>query len=333
LFDIIENNVYNLREELKVRHGEKGRKASVVRIGSIQDKARLDEVFSEFKPKVVFHAAAYKHVPLMEECPRLAMENNVVGTYLVADCARRHGVERFVMISTDKAVNPTNVMGATKRLAELLVLGMGHGTEANPTDANRAPSADGDTAAEHAVVGEGQGGGRKAATEFICVRFGNVLDSNGSVIPLFKRQIEAGGPVTVTHPEIIRYFMTIPEAARLVLEAGAMAAGGEIFILDMGEPVKIVDLAESLIRMAGLTPDVDIKIEYIGLRPGEKLFEELLLNEEGLARTINDKIFVVKPEPSPQLAELLALVKDWPADGGDIRGIIKRFVPEYRAEG
>jgi FlaA1/EpsC-like NDP-sugar epimerase len=200
IFDISENNAYNLKEELKVKFDNKGRYKVAVRIGSIQDAKRLDQVFEEFKPSIVFHAAAYKHVPLMDECPRLALDNNVIGTLQTARCACRHGVGRFVMISTDKAVNSTNIMGATKRLAERLVLEM-----------------------------NGLG-----STEFVCVRFGNVLDSNGSVVPLFKRQIEAGGPVTVTHPDIIRYFMTISEAARLVMEAGAMAEGGEVFILDMG---------------------------------------------------------------------------------------------------
>jgi len=296
LFDISENNAYNLKEELKVHFGQDAQYRVAVRIGSVQDNRRLDEVFTEFRPSIVFHAAAYKHVPLMEECPRLAIDNNVLGTYRAGLCACKHGVERFVMISTDKAVNPTNVMGASKRMAELLTLGLNG----------------------------------KYDTEFVCVRFGNVLDSNGSVVPLFKRQIEAGGPVTVTHPNIIRYFMTIPEAAKLVLEAGAMAAGGEIFILDMGEQVRIADLAENLIRMAGLTPDVDIKIEYTGLRPGEKLYEELLLNEEGLANTANDKIFVAKPLPAPNLEELVHLIEGDLSELDNLRGFLKRFVPEYR---
>jgi len=292
IYDISENNAYNLKEELIIKFNQAGRYKTAVRIGSVQDEARLNEVFEEFKPSVVFHAAAYKHVPLMEECPRLAIDNNVIGTYLTAKAAIRFGVERFVMISTDKAVNPTNVMGASKRIAELVTLGM-----------------------------------NGATTEFVCVRFGNVLDSNGSVIPKFRRQIEAGGPVTVTHPEIIRYFMTITEASRLVLEAGAMAAGGEIFILDMGEQVKIVDLAENLIRMAGLTPKVDIQIEFTGLRPGEKLYEELLLNEEGLAKTDNKKIFVVKPRVCEKFDELVGKIET-----GEIGGVyefIKHFVPEY----
>jgi len=296
IFDISENNAYNLKQEIMIRFGQRGQYLTAVRIGSVQDEARLEDVFAEFKPDIVFHAAAYKHVPLMEECPRLAIDNNVLGTYRTALCACRHGVERFVMISTDKAVNPTNVMGASKRMAELLTLGL--------------------NGSQH--------------TEFVCVRFGNVLDSNGSVVPLFRRQIEAGGPITVTHPNIIRYFMTISEAAKLVLEAGAMAAGGEIFILDMGEQVRIADLAENMIRIAGLTPDVDIKIEYTGLRPGEKLYEELLLNEEGLAKTVSDKIFVARPLPAPNLPELVILADGGFEHLGDLRAFLKRFVPEYR---
>ncbi|MDR1705633.1 MAG: polysaccharide biosynthesis protein [Clostridiales bacterium] len=295
IFDISENNAYNLKEELKLKFDHKGRYKVAVRIGSVQDEKRLDEVFREFKPAIVFHAAAYKHVPLMEECPRLALDNNVIGTLQTARCACRHGAGRFVMISTDKAVNPTNVMGATKRLAERLVLEM-----------------------------NGLG-----STEFVCVRFGNVLDSNGSVVPLFKRQIEAGGPVTVTHPDIIRYFMTISEAARLVMEAGAMAEGGEVFILDMGLPVKITDLAENLIRMAGMIPGVDIHIEYTGLRPGEKLYEELLLNEEGIKKTLREKIFVVKPEILEGSMPIAEEVQKAMAGEGDMRSVLKRFVPEY----
>jgi len=295
IYDISENNSHNLKEELKVKFGQAGRYKVAVRIGSIQDESRMDAVFDEFKPAIVFHAAAYKHVPLMEECPRLAIDNNVVGTYRTALAAIKHGVERFVMISTDKAVNPTNVMGASKRLAEIATLGLNsHST-----------------------------------TEFVCVRFGNVLDSNGSVIPIFKRQIETGGPVTVMHPDIIRYFMTISEAAKLVLETGAMAAGGELFILDMGEQVKIADLAENLIRMAGLIPDVDIKIEYVGLRPGEKLYEELLRNEEGLTATLNDKIFVAKPEAHPKLDRLMKGLEDGLPYDGDIRDMLKDYIPEY----
>ena len=296
VYDISENNSYNLKEELKAYFGATGRYKLAIRIGSVQEVGRLETIFEEFKPEIVFHAAAYKHVPLMEECPRLAVNNNVIGTYRTAVCAIKYGVERFVMISTDKAVNPTNVMGATKRLAEIATLGLN----------------------------------QKSETEFVCVRFGNVLDSNGSVIPLFKRQIGTGGPVTVTHKNIIRYFMTISEAAKLVLETGAMAEGGEIFILNMGEPVKINDLAENLIRMAGLTPGIDIKIEYTGLRPGEKLYEELLLNEEGLTATSNDRIFVVKPEPSTVAPALLMALEVGLPDDGDTVELLKSYVPEYR---
>ena len=298
IYDISENNAHNLKDELSIKYGQKGVFRTAVRIGSVLDEKRLDEVFEEYRPSIVFHAAAYKHVPLMEECPRLALENNVLGTYRTALCASRHSAERFIMISTDKAVNPTNVMGASKRLAELALLSLNS----------------------------------ESPTEFICVRFGNVLDSNGSVIPRFKRQIEAGGPVTVTHPDIIRYFMTIPEAARLVLEAGAMANGGEIFILDMGEPVKIIDLAENLIRMAGLTPGTDIRIEITGLRPGEKLYEELLLNEEGLGRTANNKIFVAKPAKlrKDEREALIAEIESTLSKDSGIRETIQRFVPEYQ---
>jgi len=295
VYDISENNAYNLKEEMKVKFGQAGRFKVAVRIGSVQDEGRLNEVFEEFKPSVVFHAAAYKHVPLMEECPRLAIDNNVLGTYRTAKTAIAHSVERFVMISTDKAVNPTSVMGASKRLAEMAVLGLNS----------------------------------QEVTEFVCVRFGNVLDSNGSVIPLFKRQIEAGGPVTIMHRDIIRYFMTITEAAKLVLEAGALADGGEIFILDMGEQVKIYDLAENLIRMAGLTPDVDIKLEIVGLRPGEKLYEELLLDTEGLSKTTHEKIYAIKPVVAVNQAQLMEELETGIPDGGDTRGLIKKFVPEY----
>jgi FlaA1/EpsC-like NDP-sugar epimerase len=300
IYDISENNAFNLRDELLAARGQKGRERVYVRIGSIQDKARLDEVFGEFKPHIVFHAAAYKHVPLMEQCPRLAVENNAWGTYVVTLCALKNGVERFVMVSTDKAVNPTSVMGATKRLAELLVLGQN----------------------------------AQNSTEFVCVRFGNVLESNGSVVPTFKRQIAAGGPITLTHPDISRYFMSISEAAQLVLEAGAMAQGGEIFILNMGAPVKIMDLAEKLIVMAGLVPHTDIKIEISGLRPGEKLHEELSLNEEGLRTTLNDKIFVVTPGPPRDFENMAAdLAKYVNSPGGaDARELLKQFVPEYTSQ-
>ncbi len=259
IFDISENSAYDLQNELLRTY--KNKLNLEVLIGSIREKERLRQVFTQYRPGVVFHAAAHKHVPLMEKNPAEAIKNNVLGTLNTAQCADEYGVKKFVMLSTDKAVNPTNIMGATKRLAEMLVQSLD----------------------------------KHSKTEFVAVRFGNVLGSNGSVIPLFKKQILHGGPVTVTHPNIIRYFMTIPEAVSLVIQAGAMAEGGEIFILDMGQPVKIADLARDLIRLSGFEPDTDIKIEYSGLRPGEKLYEELLMAEEGIQKTRHEKIFVGKP--------------------------------------
>lgn len=258
ILDIYENNAYDLQMELKYKYPDLN--LDVV-IASIRDLKRLKEVFETYKPYVVFHAAAHKHVPLMEENPTEAIKNNVIGTYNLAQCSHMYGVKKFVQISTDKAVNPTNVMGATKRFCEKII----------------------------------QAFDKESNTEYVAVRFGNVLGSNGSVIPLFKKQIKKGGPVTVTHPEINRFFMTIPEAAQLVIQAGAMANGGEIFVLDMGEPVKIVDLARDLIRLSGLKPDEDIEIKYTGLRPGEKLYEELLMDEVALTSTEHEKIFIEKP--------------------------------------
>lgn len=259
IFDIYENNAYNIQQELKRKYPELN---LAVLIGSVRDQARVEQVFERYRPQVVYHAAAHKHVPLMEDSPNEAVKNNVFGTYNVAFVADRYKVETFVLISSDKAVNPTNVMGATKRVCEMII----------------------------------QMYSRKSTqTKFVAVRFGNVLGSNGSVIPLFRDQIEAGGPVTVTHKDIIRYFMTIPEAVSLVMQAGGYAKGGEIFVLDMGEPVRIDDLARNMIRLSGLEPDVDIQIVYTGLRPGEKLFEELLMSEEGLTKTANDLIFVGHP--------------------------------------
>jgi len=308
IFDISENNAYNLQQELFTMHGEAARSRVEVRIGSVLDEGRLEEVLSEFKPTVIFHAAAFKHVPLMEECPRLAIENNVMGTRLTGLSAIRHGVKRFVFVSTDKAINPTNVMGASKRMAELVIQSLN----------------------------------ARGICEFVAVRFGNVLGSNGSVVPLFQRQIESGGPVTVTHPDIIRYFMTIPEASRLVIQAGAIAKGGEIFILDMGEPVKIVDLAENLIRVAGFMPHVDIKIEFTGLRPGEKLFEELLLDEEGIEKTKNNQIYVAHPrsvgidferEITEDFARAVKNENSTKSENKEgIMSFIRKYVPEYRSE-
>lgn len=258
ILDIYENNAYELQNELRRKMPDLKKK---VLIASVREEKRLENIFKKYKPQVVFHAAAHKHVPLMEESPEEAIKNNVVGTLNVAECANKYGVERFVLISTDKAVNPTNVMGASKRLCEMII----------------------------------QAIDKKSNTEYVAVRFGNVLGSNGSVIPLFKKQIAEGGPVTLTHKEITRYFMLIPEAAQLVLQAGAYAKGGEIFVLDMGNPVKIYDLARDLIKLSGFEPEKDIKIKISGLRPGEKLYEELLMNEEGLIETGHEKIFIGKP--------------------------------------
>lgn len=295
IFDIYENSAYDIQQELKISNPE----ADVITlIGSVRNTTRLEAVFSQYKPDIVYHAAAHKHVPLMEVSPNEAVKNNVVGTWNVAKMADKYGVKRFVMISTDKAVNPTNVMGATKRICEMII----------------------------------QAYNSISITEFVAVRFGNVLGSNGSVIPLFKKQIEAGGPVTVTHPDIIRYFMTIPEAVSLVLQAGAYAKGGEIFILDMGEPVRIDDLAKNLIRLSGYTLGVDMEIKYTGLRPGEKLYEELLMDEEGLQETKNKLIHIGKPIEFnketffDELEELKEIAYD---ESEDIRHYIKKVVTTY----
>ena len=259
ILDVYENSAYSIQQELLRKYG--GRLDLQVLIASVRDSKKMDALFNHLRPDVVFHAAAHKHVPLMEDSPEEAVKNNVFGTYNVANAAEKYGVERFVLISTDKAVNPTNVMGATKRLCEMIVQALA----------------------------------QKSKTKFVAVRFGNVLGSNGSVLPLFKEQIASGGPVTVTHPDIVRFFMTIPEAVHLVLEAGEMGHGGEIFVLDMGNPVKILDLAENLIKLSGLIPYKDIDIKFTGLRPGEKLYEELLMDEEGVHKTDNKKIFVGSP--------------------------------------
>ena len=296
IFDIYENNAYDIQQELVRRHPELD---LVVLIGSVRNTKRMEFLFSAYKPDIVYHAAAHKHVPLMEDSPNEAIKNNVLGTYKTAQMADRFGVKRFVLISTDKAVNPTNIMGASKRICEMII----------QTINNRS------------------------RTEFVAVRFGNVLGSNGSVIPLFKKQILEGGPVTVTHPDIIRYFMTIPEAVSLVLQAGASANGGEIFVLDMGKPVKILNLAENLIRLSGYVPYEDIRIEFTGLRPGEKLYEEMLMQEEGMQETANKRIKIGKPIPVDEknffdkLEELGRAAVD-ERDG--IRQLVKEIVPEYR---
>ena len=296
ILDIYENNAYNLQNEL-IRKGIPAYKMDVI-IGSVRDKEKLSQVFATYKPNIVFHAAAHKHVPLMEFNPEEAVKNNVLGTLNTAQCAVECGVDKFIMISTDKAVNPTNVMGATKRLCEMIIQSINQ-------------------VSKH--------------TDFVAVRFGNVLGSNGSVIPLFKKQLEAGGPITVTHPDIIRYFMTIPEAVSLILEASTFASGGEIFVLDMGEPVKIVDLAKNLISLSGLKEGRDIEIEYTGLRPGEKLYEELLMDEEGLTKACSSKIFVAQPGDIIY-EDLLVDINNLEYGlriGKDVRLMLKEIVPTY----
>lgn len=303
IFDVYENNAYEIEQELRRKY--KDRLNLVVLIGSVRDTRRIDMVFEKFRPDIVYHAAAHKHVPLMETSPNEAIKNNVVGTYKTAYAALKYGAQKFVLISTDKAVNPTDIMGASKRLCEMVIQSMdvisrtGKNNLLPLLHAHR----DVDDPMDRADVGVGNDvqedtvSKAKNRTQFVAVRFGNVLGSNGSVIPLFKKQIEAGGPVTVTHPDIVRYFMTIPEAVSLVLQAGTYAAGGEIFVLDMGEPVKIDSLARNLIKLSGFEPDVDIKISYSGLRPGEKLYEEKLMAEEGLKKTDNDLIHIGQPIP------------------------------------
>ena len=293
IFDIYENNAYDIQQELIKKYPDLN---LVTLIGSVRDNRRIYQVFEQYHPNIVFHAAAHKHVPLMEVSPCEAIKNNVIGTYNTAFAAMIHNVDKFVLISTDKAVNPCNIMGATKRLCEMIVQAFDHLVKTGKAD--EAPQLFcNPILTEWASTPEKDEQLRQSKTEFVAVRFGNVLGSNGSVIPLFKKQILAGGPVTVTHPDIIRYFMTIPEAVSLVLQAGCYAHGGEIFVLDMGEPVKIDTLARNLIRLSGLKPDVDIKIEYTGLRPGEKLYEEKLMAEEGLEKTDNELIHIGKPIP------------------------------------
>lgn len=296
IFDIYENNAYEIQNELKHKYPDLD---LVTLVGSVRDSKRIDYVFRTYKPQIVYHAAAHKHVPLMEDSPNESIKNNVFGTYKTAECADRYGVKRFVLISTDKAVNPTNIMGASKRICEMIV----------------------------------QTFNDNSKTEFVAVRFGNVLGSNGSVIPLFKKQLEQGGPLTVTDPNIIRYFMTISEAVSLVLQAGANAKGGEIFVLDMGQPVKILSLAENLIRLSGYEPYKDIAIEFTGLRPGEKLYEELLMSEEGLKATENELIHIGKPIDidtevlKRTLEEMREIMYD---ENADIRGLVKKIVPTYQ---
>ena len=294
LLDIYENNAYAVQQELKNKHPELDFE---VLIGSVRDGLRMQDIMKTYHPDIVYHAAAHKHVPLMEDSPNEAIKNNAIGTYETATAAASNGVKRFVLISTDKAVNPTNIMGASKRLCEMVIQFLNEITD----------------------------------TEFVAVRFGNVLGSNGSVVPLFEEQIRNGGPVTVTHPEITRFFMTIPEAVSLVLQAGALAEGGEIFVLDMGKPVKIDDLARNMIYLAGHVPDVDIKIIYTGLRPGEKLFEELLMEEEGLEKTKNDLIYIGHPlKPGGDFSDKLESLRRIAMDNDqDIRQYVAEIVSTY----
>ena len=298
IFDIYENGAYDIQQELIRKYHNKLNLVTL--IGSVRNTHRIESVMQKYKPNIVFHAAAHKHVPLMEDSPNEAIKNNVMGTYKTAVAAAHAGVETFVLISTDKAVNPTNLMGASKRICEMVIQMM-----------NR----------------------RTPDTNFVAVRFGNVLGSNGSVIPLFRKQIEEGGPVTVTHKDIIRYFMTIPEAVSLVLQASQYAKGGEIFVLDMGDPVKIDDMARNLIKLSGLTPDVDIKIVYTGLRPGEKLYEEKLMDEEGMQTTDNKLIFIGKPiemDDEWLRKKIEELDLDSQEDDENIKKYVQEIVPTYK---
>lgn len=299
ILDIYENNAYDVQNELLAKYPDMNLK---VLIGSVRNRKRIDSIFEQYRPELVFHAAAHKHVPLMEDSPNEAIKNNVSGTWIVARAADAYRAKKMVLISTDKAVRPTNIMGASKRVCELIV----------------------------------QSFAQNSQTEYTVVRFGNVLGSNGSVVPLFRKQIEEGGPVTVTHPEVIRYFMTIPEAVNLVLQCGALAKGGEIFILDMGEPVKIIELAEKMIRLSGYEPNVDIPIKFTGLRPGEKLYEELLIDEDNLKKTDKDRIFVAQQTgvDSAKIQETVQkLIEEAYDETQDIRSYIKELVPEYAPQG
>lgn len=327
LFDIYENNAYDIQQELKKKYPNL--KLNTI-IGSVRDSRKIFQVFEEFRPDIVYHAAAHKHVPLMEDSPCESIKNNAIGTYKTAYAAMVHGCKRFVLISTDKAVNPTNIMGASKRLCEMII--QAFDAKIKEGKANEIPQLY--THGMNEVLTKPQviEALKTTKTEFVAVRFGNVLGSNGSVIPLFKKQIEAGGPVTVTHPDIIRYFMTIPEAVSLVLLAGTYANGGEIFVLDMGEPVKIDTLARNLIRLSGYTPDVDIKLEYTGLRKGEKLFEEKLMAEEGLKKTKNDLIHIGCPIPFDIeifLKDLNSLLEAAYKNKDDIRERVQKVVTTY----
>ena len=330
LFDFYENNVYDVQLELREKYPDLN---LVVLIGSVRDSRKMFKVFEQYKPQIVYHAAAHKHVPLMEDSPCEAIKNNAIGTFKTAYAAMTHGCERFVLISTDKAVNPTNIMGASKRLCEMIIQSFDE--KIKEGKANEIPQLFTHLGEENA---DKDGTGevfKNIKTQFVAARFGNVLGSNGSVIPIFKKQIAHHGPVTVTHPDIIRYFMTIPEAVSLVLQAGTYAKGGEIFVLDMGSPVKIDTLARNLIRLSGYKPDVDIKIVYTGLRPGEKLYEEKLMAEEGLTKTENDLIHIGKPIPFDTdefLVELRNLMFVAYTNSKDIQDQVKKMVSTYHPE-
>ncbi len=325
IFDVYENNAYEIQQELKTKYPELDLR---VLIGSVRDSRRINSVFATYKPDIVYHAAAHKHVPLMEDSPCEAIKNNVIGTYKLAYAAMAYGCRRFVLISTDKAVNPTNIMGASKRLCEMVIQSFDRAVKSG--EAHKLPM----MFTHHADIAEAMPIGENSVikTEFVAVRFGNVLGSNGSVIPLFKKQIAKGGPVTVTHKDIIRYFMTIPEAVSLVMQAGTYANGGEIFVLDMGAPVRIDDLARNLIKLSGLKPDVDIPVEYTGLRPGEKLYEEKLMEEEGMQTTPNALIHIGSPIPLEMdtfLCQLQALMDAAYENAETIGSLVEAMVPTY----
>ena len=347
IFDVYENNAYDIQQELIRNYPDLDLKTE---IGSVRDSRRMDMLFRVYRPEIVYHAAAHKHVPLMEASPNESIKNNVIGTYKTAYAAIKYGTKRFVLISTDKAVNPTNIMGASKRLCEMVIqimdrvcregkediLPLVHAhTDTIPADMETLSYNEGDLSEDYFPIDVADNFSKKedrVKTEFVAVRFGNVLGSNGSVIPLFKKQIAAGGPVTVTHPDIIRYFMTIPEAVGLVLQAGTYAKGGELFVLDMGEPVKIDTLARNLIRLSGLRPDEDIKIIYTGLRPGEKLYEEKLMAEEGMETTPNEMIHVGKPlnlDTEEFLTQLERLAVASYNNSSHIRELVSQMVPTY----
>ena len=337
IFDIYENNAYDIEQELKREYPQLD---LAVEIGSVQDSRRVDRVFAKYRPDIVYHAAAHKHVPLMEGSPCEAIKNNVFGTYKTAYAAMLHGCMRFVLVSTDKAVNPINIMGASKRICEMIVQTFDRRIKAHRERELLALHTHGEDAlfcrGPSVTSGQDDAGHRPAITEFVAVRFGNVLDSNGSVIPLFKKMIARGGPVEVTHKDITRYFMTIPEAVSLILQAGVYAKGGEVFVLDMGEPVKIDTLARNLIKLAGLKPDEDIRIIYTGLRPGEKLYEEELMTEEGLTITPNKLIHVGKPiafDENAFLEKLPLLMEAAYNNADNIRDLAMEIVNTYHPAG